>query len=76
MPGDGTGAAQALPQLIPEARRTFFTFIHSAIAAEDPAPSLADVEDEASSAQDNRVDSGRVIENAPEMGQDNHEETD
>ncbi|HXS82799.1 MAG TPA: hypothetical protein VN896_08765 [Methylomirabilota bacterium] len=57
-------------------RRTFFTLIHSANAAEDPAPSPAEGGDEASSAQDNRLDGRRIPENAPDGGQRNHDETD
>jgi hypothetical protein len=68
--------AQALPELTPIVRRTFFTLIHSANAAEDPAPSPAEGSDEASSAQDNLVDSRRIPPIALDMGQQNHDETD
>jgi len=76
MSRDGAGVAQALPELNPVVRRTFFTLIHSANAAEDPAPSPAEGSDEASSALDNLVDGRRISENAPDMGQQNHDETD
>jgi len=50
-------------------RRTFFTIIHSADAAGDPTPPPAEDDDNAN-------DSRRILEIAPEMGHQDHEETD
>jgi hypothetical protein len=55
--------------------RTFFTLIHAAEVAGDPAPLPAEPGDGTASAHDSPFDSRRILVFAPNKGEQSHEET-